>query len=86
MTYRTMMDRVARVRGRHPLLIELPFLTPHLSPLWLYLVTPAWRLRGPSSRGCASLPSHTTIESGTSSGSNDATFDEAILSALREHR
>lgn len=41
MTYRTMMERVARIRGKHPLLIEVPFLTPWLSSLWLHLVTPA---------------------------------------------
>ena len=41
MTYRAMMERVARLRGRHPILIEVPFLTPRLSSLWLYLVTPA---------------------------------------------
>ena len=41
MTYRTMMERAARIRGKHPLLIEVPFLTPRLSSLWLYLVTPA---------------------------------------------
>ena len=41
MTYRTMMERVARVRGKHPILIEVPFLTPRLSSLWLHLVTPA---------------------------------------------
>lgn len=41
MTYRTMMERVARIRGKHPLLIEVPFLTPRLSSLWLHLVTPA---------------------------------------------
>jgi uncharacterized protein YbjT (DUF2867 family) len=41
MTYRAMMERVARVRGKHPLLVEVPFLTPRLSSLWLYLVTPA---------------------------------------------
>ena len=41
MTYRTMMERVARIRGRHPVLIEVPFLTPWLSSLWLHLVTPA---------------------------------------------
>ena len=41
MTYRTMMERVARVRGKHPLFVEVPFLTPRLSSLWLYLVTPA---------------------------------------------
>ena len=41
MTYRTMMERTARVRGKHPILIEVPFLTPRLSSLWLHLVTPA---------------------------------------------
>ena len=41
MTYRTMLERAARIRGRHPVLIEVPFLTPRLSSLWLYLVTPA---------------------------------------------
>ena len=41
MTYRTMMERVARIRGKHPILIEVPFLTPRLSSLWLHLVTPA---------------------------------------------
>ena len=41
MTYRMMMERVARLRGKHPLLIEVPFLTPRLSSLWLHLVTPA---------------------------------------------
>jgi uncharacterized protein YbjT (DUF2867 family) len=41
MTYRTMMERVARLRGRRPLLVEVPVLTPRLSSLWLHLVTPA---------------------------------------------
>jgi len=40
MTYRGMMERTARVLGKRPLLIEVPFLTPRLSSLWLYLVTP----------------------------------------------
>jgi len=41
MTYRTMMERVARLRGKRPILVEVPFLTPWLSSLWLHLVTPA---------------------------------------------
>lgn len=41
MTYRAMMERTARIRGRKPLLIEVPVLTPWLSSLWLHLVTPA---------------------------------------------
>jgi uncharacterized protein YbjT (DUF2867 family) len=41
LTYRTMMERTAHLRGKHPILIEVPFLTPKLSSLWLHLVTPA---------------------------------------------
>jgi uncharacterized protein YbjT (DUF2867 family) len=41
MTYRTMMERTAHLREKHPILIEVPFLTPRLSSLWLHLVTPA---------------------------------------------
>jgi uncharacterized protein YbjT (DUF2867 family) len=41
MTYRAMMERVAQIRGKRPILIEVPFLTPRLSSLWLHLVTPA---------------------------------------------
>jgi uncharacterized protein YbjT (DUF2867 family) len=40
MTYRQMIERIARVRHRHPIIIEVPFLTPRLSSLWLRLVTP----------------------------------------------
>jgi uncharacterized protein YbjT (DUF2867 family) len=40
MTYRAMMERTAQLRGRKPLLIEVPVLTPWLSSLWLHLVTP----------------------------------------------
>jgi uncharacterized protein YbjT (DUF2867 family) len=40
MTYRSMMERTAGIRGRKPVLIEVPLLTPWLSSLWLHLVTP----------------------------------------------
>jgi uncharacterized protein YbjT (DUF2867 family) len=40
MTYREMIERVARLRGRRPLIVEVPLLTPRLSSLWLHLVTP----------------------------------------------
>jgi uncharacterized protein YbjT (DUF2867 family) len=40
MTYREMIERVARLRGRRPRIVEVPFLTPRLSSLWLHLVTP----------------------------------------------
>jgi uncharacterized protein YbjT (DUF2867 family) len=40
MTYREMIDRIARIRGRRPLIVEVPVLTPRLSSWWLHLVTP----------------------------------------------
>jgi len=40
MTYREMIERVAKLRGKHPLIVEVPFLTPRLSSYWLHLVTP----------------------------------------------
>jgi len=40
MTYRSMIEQVARIRGRHPLIVEVPILSPRLSSYWLNLVTP----------------------------------------------
>ena len=40
MTCRDMIQRIAALRGRRPLIVEVPFLTPRLSSLWLHLVTP----------------------------------------------
>jgi uncharacterized protein YbjT (DUF2867 family) len=40
-SYGDMMQEYARVRGLHRLLLPVPVLTPHLSGLWLALVTPA---------------------------------------------
>ena len=40
MTYRQMIERVARIRGKRRVIIEVPVLTPFLSSLWLHLVTP----------------------------------------------
>ncbi len=40
MTYRQMIERIATLRGRRPLILEVPVLTPRLSSLWLHLVTP----------------------------------------------
>ena len=39
LTYRQMMERVAAARGRHPLIVPVPVLTPRLSSLWCGLVT-----------------------------------------------
>ena len=40
MTYRGMIERIARLLGRKPLIVEVPVLSPALSALWLELVTP----------------------------------------------
>ena len=40
MTYRQMIERIARLLGRTPTIVEVPVLTPYLSALWLNLVTP----------------------------------------------
>lgn len=40
MTYREMIDRIARIRGKSPGIIEVPVLTPRLSLWWLHVVTP----------------------------------------------
>jgi uncharacterized protein YbjT (DUF2867 family) len=40
MTYREMIERIARLREKHPLIVEVPLLTPRLSSYWLHLVTP----------------------------------------------
>jgi uncharacterized protein YbjT (DUF2867 family) len=40
LTYREMIETIARVRGRRPLIVEVPLLTPRLSSYWLHLVTP----------------------------------------------
>jgi uncharacterized protein YbjT (DUF2867 family) len=40
MTYREMIERIAELRGKHPVLVEVPVLTPRLSSYWLHLVTP----------------------------------------------
>ncbi len=40
MTYRQMIERVADIRRKRRVIIEVPVLTPFLSSLWLHLVTP----------------------------------------------
>jgi uncharacterized protein YbjT (DUF2867 family) len=40
LTYREMIEAVARIRGKRRLIVEVPILTPRLSSYWLHLVTP----------------------------------------------
>ena len=54
MTYREMMERIARLRGKRPWLVEVPVLTPRISSLWLHLFTPvSARVRTAADRGAA---------------------------------
>ena len=40
LTYRQMIERIARLRRRRPLIVEVPVLSARLSSYWLHLVTP----------------------------------------------
>jgi uncharacterized protein YbjT (DUF2867 family) len=40
LTYREMIEVIARLRGKRRLIVEVPVLTPRLSSYWLHLVTP----------------------------------------------
>jgi uncharacterized protein YbjT (DUF2867 family) len=40
MTYREMIERIARIRGKRTRIVEVPVLTPRLSSWWLHVVTP----------------------------------------------
>ena len=40
MTYRDMIERIARIRGKRRVILEVPLLSPRLSSYWLHLVTP----------------------------------------------
>src|SRR6476469_9019760 len=86
MTYRTMLERAARIRGRHPILIEVPFLTPRLSSLWLYLVTPASvSVARPLVEGLRIPTLAHDDRIWDLIGVRRTTFDEAIGAALLEH-
>lgn len=57
MTYREMIQRIARLRGRGPVIVEVPVLSPRLSSLWLHLVvkTTGSGASSPSSRPCSRM-------------------------------
>ena len=49
-----MIKRIAGIRGRRPLILEVPVLSPRLSSYWLHLVTPVRASRrAPADRGPA---------------------------------
>ena len=85
MTYRTMMERTARLRGKHPILIEVPLLTPRLSSLWLYLVTPAKvSVARPLVEGLRVPTVAHDDRIWELTGRRPTTFDESVRAALRK--
>jgi len=40
LSYKEMIERIAHIRGRRRLIVEVPVLSPRLSSYWLHLVTP----------------------------------------------
>jgi uncharacterized protein YbjT (DUF2867 family) len=40
LTYKQMIERIARIKGRRRVIVEVPVLSPRLSSYWLHLVTP----------------------------------------------
>jgi uncharacterized protein YbjT (DUF2867 family) len=86
MTYREMIERIARLRGKRRLIVEVPVLTPFLSSLWLHLVTPVGAsvarplvegLRNPTVAQDERIRELVPILL--------TPFDEAARDALREH-
>lgn len=83
MTYRTMMERTARAMGKRPFLIEVPFLTPRLSSLWLHLVTPAnVSVARPLVEGLRTPTVAHDDRIWTLLGVSRTTFDDAVRAAL----
>ncbi|HEY7538421.1 MAG TPA: NAD(P)H-binding protein [Gaiellaceae bacterium] len=85
MTYRTMLERVARLRGKHSILIEVPFLTPWLSSWWLHLVTPAnVAIARPLVEGLRTPTVALDDRIWELIDVRRTTFDEAVRAALRD--
>jgi uncharacterized protein YbjT (DUF2867 family) len=84
MTYRGMIERVARLRGRRPLIVEVPLLTPRLSSYWLHLVTPVnARVARPLIDGLRNPTVARDDEIRTLVPLELTTFDRAAATALR---
>jgi uncharacterized protein YbjT (DUF2867 family) len=87
MTYREMIERIALIRGKHPLIVEVPVLTPRLSSYWLNLVTPV--------RASVARPLIEGLRNATVAGDDRIRrliplqlhpFDDAARTALAERR
>jgi uncharacterized protein YbjT (DUF2867 family) len=86
MTYREMIERVARLCGRHPLIVEVPVLSPHLSSYWLHLVTPVnARIARPLIEGLRNPTVGRDQRIRELVPFRLTSFDEAARAALRRH-
>jgi uncharacterized protein YbjT (DUF2867 family) len=86
MSYREMMERIARLRGRRPLLLEVPVLTPRLSSLWLELITPVQAaVARPLVEGLRSPTVATDERLRTLVPFPLTPFEKAVLEALNEN-
>jgi lipocalin/uncharacterized protein YbjT (DUF2867 family)/ligand-binding SRPBCC domain-containing protein len=84
-SYGGMMRRFASLRGLHRLLLPVPVLTPHLSGLWLALVTPAQARVGRAL--VEGLKNSTVVRSTTARETFRITpmpFNAAVVKALDE--
>jgi hypothetical protein len=80
-----MLERVARLRGKHSILIEVPFLTPWLSSWWLHLVTPAnVAIARPLVEGLRTPTVALDDRIWELIDVRRTTFDEAVRAALRD--
>jgi uncharacterized protein YbjT (DUF2867 family) len=87
MTYREMIERIARLRGRHPLIVEIPVLSPRLSSYWLHLVTPV--NAGVARPLIEGLRNETTARESTLReliSFEPTSFDQAARTALEDNR
>jgi uncharacterized protein YbjT (DUF2867 family) len=84
--YADMMRRVARITGRHLLLVPVPLLSPGLSARWLGLVTDVDRQAG---RSLIDSMSNEVVVRDDSIRAlvpfEPMGYDEAVVQALREH-
>lgn len=84
MTYREMIERIARLRGKRPLIVEVPLLTPRLSSYWLHLVTPVnASLARPLIEGLRNATVAREMRIRTLIPFELTSFDEAARTALR---
>lgn len=84
-SYGDMMRRFAKIRGLRRLLLPVPVLTPHLSGLWLALVTPAQARVGRALvEGLRNSTVVRSMTARTTFGIQPIPFNAAVVKAIEE--